>query len=121
MATTFSDLQFEPHKSGLPGIQARIFFPNGYGASVIRFYGSYGYEAGLYELAVLAGEAGDSEIAYDTDITDDVLGHLSEADVTAALAKIEALPIEPGAKDAARRRREQPPKGLSDFVAKARS
>lgn len=33
---TFEDLKFEPHKTG-NGLMARLFFPNGYGVSVVRF------------------------------------------------------------------------------------
>ena len=38
------------------GVQHTYKFPNGYGASVIRHEGSYGYSQGLWELAVLDGE-----------------------------------------------------------------
>lgn len=63
-------------------------FENGYGASVIR--GPYTYEGnkGLWELAVLGS---DGHISYDTPITDDVIGHLSETDVEETLNKIKAL------------------------------
>jgi len=85
---SFADLKFGPHSIGLDGIRARHQFANGYGGSVVRFNGSYGYAQGLYELAVVH----DGELVYDTPITDDVLGHLTEEDVTAALAQIAALP-----------------------------
>jgi len=85
---TFNDLQFGPHSIGRDGIRARHQFENGYSASVVRFNGSYGYEQGLYELAVM--NAGG--LVYDTPVTDDVLGNLTENDVTAALAQIAALP-----------------------------
>lgn len=68
------------------GSQWKFRFPNGYGASVID--DGYGAEAGLYELAVLRG----GHIVYDTPITDDVLGWLTEDQVTEALDQIEALP-----------------------------
>lgn len=69
-----------------PGTQWKFAFPNGYGASVIN--DGYGADAGLYELAVLHG----TSITYDTPLTDDVLGYLTEAEVTEALDKIAALP-----------------------------
>ncbi len=87
-APTFADLKFGPRISGLAGVQARHSFDNGYEASVIRGYGSYGYEDGLYELAVML----DGRCCYSTPITDDVLGNLSEDDVTRVLGEIAALP-----------------------------
>lgn len=51
---------------------------NGYGASIIRKHGSYGYEQGLWELAVISNIRGDSfELNYYTDITQDVEGYLT--------------------------------------------
>lgn len=89
----FKELVFGPHPSAFfGGIQAKAFFANGYGASVIQSPRSYGGSAGLYELAVLKGDDGDFVVCYTTDITDDVLGYLSEAEVTALLQRVEALP-----------------------------
>ncbi len=92
MATTFSNLEFAPHPIGMGGVRATVFFPNGYGASVVRFHGSYGGDEGLYELGVLKGRDGDWSLCYDTPITDDVEGHLTPERVTELLAQIEALP-----------------------------
>ena len=93
----FFDLQFEPH-CNYPdsGIAARHFFPNGYGISVVRFTtpfgaGSYGADQGLYESAVLKGNADDWELCYDTPITSDVLGHQTEEEVEVLLHEIENL------------------------------
>lgn len=92
----FSNLQFEPHTAG-NGIAARYFFPNGYGVSVVRFTssfgfgGSYGANEGLYELAVLQGNKDNWELTYDTPITEDVLGYLTEDDVTSYLQQVENL------------------------------
>jgi hypothetical protein len=85
---TFQDLKFSELGTEGYGIRAEIKFDNGYGASVIRTKGSYGGKDGLYELAVLDQEG---EICYNTPITSDTLGHLTEDDVTEALNKIEAL------------------------------
>lgn len=71
------------------GVQYEFSFLNGYGASVIRSPYSYGFDAGLWELAVLGK---DGEIAYDTPITADVLGHLDPEAVAAALQAVRALP-----------------------------
>lgn len=87
----FMDLAFK-ERSGLPGIQAVVFFLNGYGASVIKGDGTYGGDTGLYELAVLQGGADDWCICYETPLTNDVLGYLKPSDVTAHLVAIEALP-----------------------------
>jgi hypothetical protein len=94
----FSDLNFHPH-TNYPdtGIHAKHFFPNGYGVSVVRFTtprgfgGSYGAEEGLYEAAVLKGLEDNWEICYDTPITSDVLGHLTEEEVEDVLQQIENL------------------------------
>ena len=48
---TFKDLDFHPMQTEL-GIQARTYFSNGYGVSVIRSPFSYGGNQELYELAI---------------------------------------------------------------------
>lgn len=77
------------------GIQHVYRFPNGYGASVVQHSFSYGGKDGLWELAVVrfTGD-GDREfsLCYDTHITSDVLGWLSDEDVNKTLDDIEALP-----------------------------
>ena len=86
----FSDLNFQPHPNW-DGVQAKHFFNNGYGVSVIKSSHSYGGSEGLYELAVLKGVEKNWEICCDTPITDDVLGHLTELDVENLLEEIESL------------------------------
>jgi hypothetical protein len=85
---TFEDLEFKDHPNHEGGVQAKIKFGNGFGASIVKSKYSYGGKNGLYELAVF-GQDGD--ITYDTPITSDVLGYLCEAEVTATLAQIQAL------------------------------
>lgn len=70
------------------GEQRRYRFPNGYEASVVCHDFSYGRASGLFELAVQV----DGNCYYETPITDDVLGYLTEDDVQRTLAEIEALP-----------------------------
>ena len=91
---TFNDLQFKEHPKGAVygGIISRIIFDNGYGATVVQGPHSYGGADGLYELAVIQyDESGDWDICYDTPITDDVLGYLTEDNVTEYLTQIEQL------------------------------
>jgi hypothetical protein len=63
-------------------------FDNGYGASVVCNFGTYGAKDGLFEVAVLDS---DGQIAYNTPITNDVIGWLDFADVADILNKIKAL------------------------------
>ena len=66
------------------GVKLRFAFPNGYGASVIRHYGSFGFEDGLWEMAVLH----DDSLCYDTRITSDVIGRMTDSEVSDALSEI---------------------------------
>ena len=86
----FTDLDFQPHPSW-DGVQAKHFFDNGYGVSVIKSSHSYGGSEGLYELAVLKGVEKDWKICYDTVITDDFLGYQSEEEVEVLLYEVENL------------------------------
>ena len=85
---TFKDLKFVEHPSHIEGVQARIQFDNGYGASVVCTPHTYGGDKGLYELAVLDSEG---HLTYATPITNDVIGYLRPEDVTDVLAKIQQL------------------------------
>jgi hypothetical protein len=82
--------EFKKNNSKLP-CQAQIFFKNGYGASVICTPYSYGGTKGLYEVAVLKGGKDEACLTYDTPITDDVLGYLSEQEVEKVLNEIQKL------------------------------
>ena len=87
---TFKDLVFKTHPNlgHIGGVQARIQFDNGYGASVVRSQYTYGGDKGLYELAVFGK---DGHITYDTPITNDVIGYLRPEDVTDVMEKIQQL------------------------------
>ena len=85
---TFKDLEFVEHPNHIGGVQARITFDNGYGASVVKTPYSYGGDKGLYELAVLGK---DGHITYDTPVTSDVIGYLRDIDVIEVMEKIQQL------------------------------
>jgi hypothetical protein len=76
------------------GTQIVFRFGNDYGASVVCHSGSYGSASGLFELAVIrfTGDGMDGfSLAYDTPVTDDVLGWLTADDVVHHLGEIQAL------------------------------
>lgn len=70
------------------GTQRVYKFPNGYGASVIRHKGSYGFKNGLWELAVLDSSG---DLCYSTPITNDVIGYLTDEEVILKLNEIRGL------------------------------
>ena len=90
-------------KNLFDGVQELYRFGNGYGASVVRHMHSYGGDDGLWELAVIRWSESLVErghylwdIVYDTPVTDDVIGRLTQFEVTMLLTMIEALPpLEP--------------------------
>lgn len=91
----FKEYEVPPESIGfdeISGENYKFIFPNGYGASVVKSIGSYGYEQGLYELAVLIKENDNNyELCYDTSITDNVLGYLTNDKVLEILEKIKKL------------------------------
>lgn len=98
-----SPLEEREHPSGFGGVQKMYRFPNGYGASVVRFampfgsgYGSYTSDETEWELAVVKfnSETGADgfELDYGTGITDKVMGHLDAAHVEQVLQDIKRLP-----------------------------
>ena len=74
------------------GIRREYKFENDYGASVICHGFSYGGELGLFEIAVLDSSG---NLCYDTSITDDVIGFLTEEAVIEVLREIKDLPNGP--------------------------
>jgi hypothetical protein len=85
---TFKDIIFKTNPMGADfGIVSRTQFDNGYEVSVVKSEHSYGGKDGLYELAIFK----DDEICYDTPITNNVLGYLTDKDVTEVLIKIQQL------------------------------
>ncbi len=86
----FNDLEFNKKRFS-EGIQALIFFNNGYGASIVQGGIAYTSNDEEYELAVLRGNKDDWDLCYTTPITEDVIGHLTKNDITRYLNKIECL------------------------------
>lgn len=83
-----------------PGVGYVFMFDNEYGASVVKHFGSYGYESDEWELAVI-DKLGN--LVYDTPITDDVLGYLSDEEVDKILNDIKSLTQEDIEKERTRR------------------
>jgi hypothetical protein len=65
-----------------------MHFDNGYGVSVVSHSYSYGGRDGLYEIAVLDS---DDNLTYDTPVTNDVIGYLTEEDVTDVMKQVQEL------------------------------
>lgn len=72
------------------GMRLMYQFDNGFGASLIKHKGSYGGEAGLWEIAIIDHEA---ELIYDTEITgiDGVKGWLTSEKAQYWLEQIKQL------------------------------
>lgn len=67
-------------------------FENNWGASIIYHRGSYGFEKGLVELAVISWYQNDKFlISYDTEITNDVIGDLNEKQAQDILERIKNI------------------------------
>lgn len=69
----------------------RTRYANGYGASIVKHPGTYGFEDDLWELAVIKWENDDFHLNYDTPITQDVVGYLTEDDVLELCKRIKNL------------------------------
>jgi hypothetical protein len=93
---TFDNIEFKPHTNG-EGSHGLIFFPGGYGLSVIRFKHPYRNHFSTYtndktwEVAILKGTKEQWEICYDTEITNDVLGHQTKEDINKIIKHVQRL------------------------------
>ena len=87
---TFQDLEFEQINDApfMVGKKARMHFDNGFGVSVVSHTYSYGGKNGLFEIAVLDK---DGNLTYDTPVTSDVIGYLTEEDVTNVMKQVQEL------------------------------
>ena len=86
----FQDLPFFPINDApfMVGKKARMHFDNGYGVSVVSHSYSYGGRSGLYEVAVLDSN---DELTYDTPVTNDVIGYLTEEEVSDVMKQVQEL------------------------------
>lgn len=85
----FEDLDFKKLTDQfMSGVQARMMFENGLGVSVVSHTYSYGGKDGLFEIAVLDG---DGDLTYNTPVTNDVIGYLTEEDVTDVMKQVQEL------------------------------
>lgn len=72
-----------------------VWFPNGYGASILCHSDTYGGSDGLVEIAVVVPKENNfcyHTPVYDTPVTDDVLGYLDSEMAIEILREIESLP-----------------------------
>lgn len=104
---TFDDLnQHDMDIGSMHIVKRRMFFPNGYGISVIRFTLAYEVAALIgkpyathtdnedeFECAVMKGNENESCVCYSTPITKDVVGHLTKDQVSELMKQIQELPI----------------------------
>jgi hypothetical protein len=91
---TFEDIKFKPHQIG-NGVQGKLFFPGGYGISVVRFKSPFGGNGSYtsndvedYEVAILKGDENDWEVCYDTHFTSDVLGYQTKEDINKIISHL---------------------------------
>ena len=74
------------------GIHYVFKFENHYGASVIKHDFSYGHDDDLWELAVIKFDDGNKwDLCYDTSVTSDVIGWLTDDSVLNLLQEIKEL------------------------------
>ena len=73
------------------GVQYRFRFENNYGASIVKHDYSYGRDDDLWELGVISYRGNDWDLDYDTDITGDVIGWLTDEEVRNLLQRIKDL------------------------------
>lgn len=82
-----NELNFKPHMIGGNATEAKHIFINGFGVSVITGDMFYTNEACPYEIAVINKHG----LTYDTPITNDVIGYLTEDEANTVLFEVEEL------------------------------
>lgn len=84
----FAEIESVMFQHTYGGRRAWLMFPNGYGASIICTSFSYGSETAPWEVAVMTKDG----VCYSTPLTDDVIGHCTEADIVRICSEIFNLP-----------------------------
>lgn len=80
---------FDIIRNSIDGFGCDVYFKNKYIASIVKHKRSYGYNEGLYEIAVMNEK---HNIVYDTQVTEDVLGYVDVKDIPKYLKQISELP-----------------------------
>lgn len=75
--------------TAMGGYQYLAMYPNGFGVSIIKHFGSYGADYDLWEAAVMKGGL----TCYDTDITCDVVGFLRDEDAVKLVQAVQRLDV----------------------------
>ena len=90
---SFNDLVFKKYMYARGARQAIMFFPNGYGISVIGggIFACSGDGIHFFEVAVLIGKIDNFTLAYDTYITDNTLRNVSVREISNIMKKIQGL------------------------------
>lgn len=65
----------------LPGVHYYVYLNDLYKVSIIKRYGSYGYEDDTWEIALIYNNNQMVSISEDFDLFDDVIGYLTEEKV----------------------------------------
>lgn len=84
---TFKDLEFVYCIWNPDATMSTMDFENGYGVRVVLGSDFYSNGVDTYELAVTK----EGHLCYDTPITDDVLGYLTEEEVTKIMEQVQNL------------------------------
>ena len=87
LSFTFEDLNFQKLKRYSDGIQAKVFFDNGYGALIQKHEDSDGYPNN-YEIHILAGTEKQHIFWYNSKLTNDYIGNLTEDQVIETLTTL---------------------------------
>ena len=86
------EADFVNFKPALDGVQYLFRFENYYGASVVKHSFSHGSAQDLWELAVIKFDKEYKwDLCYDTEITYDVEGYLTDENVRELLGRIKGL------------------------------